>query len=124
MGAPPWWVQRWLKANFPDFPQVQYYAMDYYKRNPVQLDTQTDWRNKTDHPVDSGNPRNPKSNKEASDDYKKKKNNPMLPLPEEWPKPSRLSASNETEEPSEASNFMASLDEKLNKKNNITATGA
>ena len=95
--------------------------MDYYKRNPVQVDTETDWKNKRDHPVDSGNPRNPKSNKEASDDYRKEKN-PMLPLPRPRPKPPRLSASNETEEPSEASNFMASLEEEMKRRRSETNT--
>lgn len=94
-------------------------AVRLYKEKPVKEDPSL--KGIKELPVELGDPRRPDTDEEALRKHRRR-SNPMRQLPAPWPKPPRLSASNEMEEPSEASNFMASLEEEMKKRRSETST--
>jgi len=115
---------------FKDVPGIINFVNESFEKSKVPVNKSLPVR-QVGPAIQVGNPRNPDSNEEALRKYreqqkiereKRQNTNPMRQLPTPWKKPRRLSASNETEEPSEASNFMASLDEELKKRKGETST--
>ena len=113
LGVPLQTMRNLLEKHFRDVPDISNVAVRLYKEKPVKEDPSL--KGIKELPVELGDPRRPDTNEEALRKHRRR-SNPMRQLPAPWPKPPRLSASNETESPSEASTFMTSLEEKMSKK--------